>query len=130
MAGLKSIIALAFVLACGFLLVILSGALYQTWWTLFVVATYVLAPLPNFIFSKCSGNDDYYLSSNTNNGFKDFGQFLTSIFIVTGVCLPVVLAHASVISVPAMFMSIGGGALVYSTIIAYSTFFANEGDDF
>ncbi|CAG8747140.1 20419_t:CDS:2, partial [Gigaspora rosea] len=46
-----------------------------------------------------------------SNGFKDFGQFLTSIFIVTGVCLPVVLAHASVISVPAMFMSIGGGAL-------------------
>ncbi|CAG8502420.1 23502_t:CDS:2 [Racocetra persica] len=88
-----------------------------------LVATYVLAPVPNWIFSKCSANDDYYLSSNSNSGYKDFGQFLTSIFIVTGVCLPIVLAHASVIPVPAMFMSIGG-------VIAYSTFFANEGEDF
>ncbi|RIA96216.1 vacuolar protein sorting 55 [Glomus cerebriforme] len=129
MAGLKSIIALAFVLACGFLLVILSGALYQNWWPLFVVATYVLAPLPNFIFSKCGPNESIY-SENTGNGYKDFGQFLTAILIVTGVCLPIVLAHSNAITIPAMIMSIGGGALVYSTIISYTHFFANEGDDF
>ncbi|CAB4486380.1 unnamed protein product [Rhizophagus irregularis] len=131
MAGVKTyvfIIALAFVLACGFLLVILSGALYQNWWPLFVVATYVLAPLPNFIFSRCGSNDDY-LDYN-NNGYKDFGRFLTAILIVTGVCLPIVLAHSHVITIPAMIMSTGGGALVYSTIIAYAHFFSNEGDDF
>ncbi|GBB99503.1 hypothetical protein RclHR1_03540022 [Rhizophagus clarus] len=130
MAGVKSsIIALAFVLACGFLLVILSGALYQNWWPLFVVATYVLAPVPNFIFSKCGSDDDYY-GYDSGNGYKDFGRFLTAILIITGVCLPIVLAHSEVITIPAMIMSTGGGALVYSTIIAYAHFFANEGEDF
>ncbi|RGB30025.1 vacuolar protein sorting 55, partial [Rhizophagus diaphanus] len=131
-----SIIALAFVLACGFLLVILSGALYHILLHLLIiffsfyliVATYVLAPLPNFIFSRCGNNDDY-LDYN-NNGYKDFGRFLTAILIVTGVCLPIVLAHSDVITIPAMIMSTGGGALVYSTIIAYAHFFSNEGDDF
>ncbi|CAI2187072.1 18296_t:CDS:2, partial [Funneliformis geosporum] len=108
MAGLKT-----FVLACGFLLVILSGALYQNWWPLFVVATYVLAPLPNYIFSKCSGSDEFFSENDSNK--KDFGQFLTAILLVTGVCLPIVLAHAEVITFAAMIMSIGGGALVYST---------------
>ncbi|CAG8482852.1 12567_t:CDS:2 [Acaulospora morrowiae] len=93
------------------------------------VATFVLAPFPNMIFSKCSSGD-YYYSDNYNDGFKDFGHFLTSIFIITGLCLPLVLAHSEVITVPAMILSIGGGVLVYSTIIAYTKFFANEGDDF
>ncbi|EXX57556.1 Vps55p [Rhizophagus irregularis DAOM 197198w] len=93
------------------------------------IATYVLAPLPNFIFSRCGSNDDY-LDYNNSNGYKDFGRFLTAILIVTGVCLPIVLAHSHVITIPAMIMSTGGGALVYSTIIAYAHFFSNEGDDF
>jgi hypothetical protein len=33
--------------------------------------------------------------------------------------LPIVLAHAKVITIPAMIMSTGGGALVYSTSKLY-----------
>ncbi|CAG8500361.1 10956_t:CDS:2 [Diversispora eburnea] len=117
------IIALSFVLAVGFLLVILSGALYGNWLIVLV------APLPNWVTSRCAGGYDYY-SDGQNNGCKDFGQFITAIFIVTGVCLPLVLAHCEVITYAAMVMSIAGGLLVYATIIAYSTFFANEGDEF
>jgi len=125
MAGLKTIIGLAFELAVGFLLVILSGALYGNWWPLAVLLTWVLAPFPNPMFSRGSSSYDY-----EPNGFKDFGQFLTAIFLVTGFALPLVLAHAEVITIPATIMSTMGSFLVYATIIAYLHFFANEGDEF
>ncbi|EEH03067.1 vacuolar sorting-associated protein [Histoplasma capsulatum] len=48
-AGLKTIISLSFILAIGFLLVILSAALWHNFLPLLVVATYVIAPLPNWI---------------------------------------------------------------------------------
>ncbi|PKC08936.1 vacuolar protein sorting 55 [Rhizophagus irregularis] len=129
MAGLKRIIGLSFILAWGFLLVILSGALYQNWWPLFVVATFVLAPLPNFIFSKCASGDDlYYFNEQSNNGPKDFGKFLTSILVVSGIALPIILAHIEVIEFAAMLMSVSGGFLVYFTILAYSYFFSEENE--
>ncbi|CEG67444.1 Putative Histone H3 (Lys9) methyltransferase SUV39H1/Clr4 [Rhizopus microsporus] len=122
------IIALAFVLAVGFLLVILSCALYYNWWPLLVVATYILAPLPNAICGKCSGEDD--LTTAYNSGMIDAGHFITGMFIVSGFCLPLVLAHAEVITVPAMIMSIAGGILVYGTIITYTHFFSNQGQEY
>ncbi|CAO3572064.1 unnamed protein product [Mortierella alpina] len=105
----------------------MSCALYGNWWPLFVVATYVLAPLPNAIFGRCAGRDDPM--SDYQGGFADAGYFLTGLMIITGFCLPVVLAHAQVITVPAMVMSISGGLLIYGTIISYSRFFAEE-DEF
>ncbi|KAG2234504.1 hypothetical protein INT48_004883 [Thamnidium elegans] len=113
MAGLRTI---------GFLLVILSCALFSNWWPLLV------APLPNALCGRCAGEDD--LMSDYNGGALDAGHFITGMFIVTGFCLPFVLAHAEVITVPAMIMSIAGGVLVYGTIIAYTHFFAHQGDEF
>ncbi|KAF9397712.1 Vacuolar protein sorting-associated protein 55 [Mortierella sp. AD011] len=106
----------------------MSCALYGNWWPLFVVATYVLAPLPNAVFGRFAGRDD--VMSDYQGGFADAGYFLTGLMIVTGFCLPVVLAHAGVITIPAMFMSISGGLLIYGTIVSYSRFFAEDGDDF
>ncbi|KAI9236092.1 MAG: vacuolar protein sorting 55 [Podila humilis] len=125
-AGLKSVIGLSFVLALGFLLVIMSCALYSNWWPLFVVATYVFAPLPNAIFGRFAGSDD--MMSDYQGGYADIGYFLTGLMIVTGFCLPVVLAHAGVITAPAMIMSIAGGLLIYGTIISYSRFFSEDED--
>ncbi|KAI9711889.1 MAG: hypothetical protein M1812_007043 [Candelaria pacifica] len=82
-AGLKTIITLSFVLAIGFLLVILSSALYQNYLPLLVVATYVLAPLPNFICQRCSNPDDFMESSG--NAVVDFGRFCTGFLVVMGI---------------------------------------------
>ncbi|KAK3844205.1 MAG: vacuolar protein sorting 55-domain-containing protein [Linnemannia gamsii] len=122
----NSVIGLSFVLALGFLLVIMSCALYGNWWPLFVVATYVLAPLPNAVFGRYAGRDD--MMSDYQGGIADAGYFLTGLMIITGFCLPIVLAHAGVITVPAMIMSISGGLLIYGTIISYSRFFSEEED--
>jgi len=50
------------------------------------------------------------------NGFIDLA---IKNFYLNILGLPIVLAHAIVITIPAMIMSIGGGALVYSTSKIY-----------
>ncbi|PWW80218.1 vacuolar protein sorting 55 [Tuber magnatum] len=124
MAGLKTIIALSFVLAIGFLLVILSSALFSNYYPLLVVATYILAPLPDAICARCSNPDDFI--DGAGNGILDFGRFLTGFFVVMGIALPALLAHSDIIRVPAMVMSIIGGLLIYGTIISFTMFFQQE----
>ncbi|KAH8652447.1 vacuolar protein sorting 55 [Xylariales sp. PMI_506] len=123
-AGLKTIIALSFVLAVGFLLVILSCALFKAYYPLLVVATYVLAPVPNWICSHYSNPDDFVESSG--NAVLDLGRFCTGFLVVMGLALPVVLAHSALITPGAMAMSIIGGLLIYSTIVSFGMFFQEE----
>jgi hypothetical protein len=82
-AGLKTIIALSFVLAVGFLLVILSCALWKVYYPLFVVATYVIAPIPNWICGHCANPDDFVESSGA--AVLDLGRFFTGFFVVMGI---------------------------------------------
>ncbi|KAF4837852.1 Vacuolar protein sorting-associated protein 55 [Colletotrichum siamense] len=128
-AGLKTIIALSFVLAVGFLLVILSCALWKVYYPLLVVATYVLAPIPNWICSRCANPDDFVESSGA--AVLDLGRFCTGFLVVMGIvtvsaALPIVLAHSDLIQIEAMFMSIIGGLLIYGTIISFGMFFQEE----
>ena len=46
-----------------------------------MVATYVLAPLPNAICSRCTNPDDF----DDSNGFIDLGRFLTGFFVIMGI---------------------------------------------
>jgi len=123
-AGLKTIISLSFVLAIGFLLVILSCALFKQYLPLLVVATYVLAPFPNWICGRCANPDDFVESSGS--AVVDFGRFCTGFLVLMGVALPAVLAHSMIITYPAMVMSIIGGLLIYGTIISFGMFFQEE----
>ncbi|KAI9657038.1 MAG: Vacuolar protein sorting-associated protein 55 [Bathelium mastoideum] len=124
MAGLKTIIALSFVLAIGFLLVILSSALWKNYLTLLVVATYVIAPIPNWLCGRAQNSDDFMDGGST--GVVDFGRFLTGFLVVMGIALPALLAHCYLITYPAMVMSIIGGLLIYGTIISFTMFFQEE----
>ncbi|KAF4453810.1 putative VPS55-involved in late endosome to vacuole trafficking [Fusarium austroafricanum] len=153
-AGLKTIIALSFVLAVGFLLVILSCALWKVYYPLLVVATYIIAPIPNWICGHCANPDDFVESSGA--AVLDLGRFFTGFFVVMGIgkslgsglgdsvllgrfmccysianyciALPVVLAHSGLIEVQAMVMSIIGGLLIYGTIVSFGMFFHEEQD--
>ncbi|KAI1121003.1 vacuolar protein sorting 55 [Nemania abortiva] len=123
-AGLKTIIALSFVLAVGFLLVILSCALFKEYYPLLVVGTYVLAPLPNWICGRWANPDDFVESSG--NAVLDLGRFCTGFLVVMGIALPVVLAHSNIIEVPAMIMCVVGGLLIYGTIISFGMSFQDD----
>ncbi|KAI9772844.1 MAG: Vacuolar protein sorting-associated protein 55 [Geoglossum simile] len=146
MPGLKTIIALSFVLAIGFLLVILSSALWKNYLPLLVVATYVIAPLPNFVCGHWSNPDDF-MDSAGSAAITDFGRFCTGFLVVMGIgrfkpiptltCwevrkraeympLPALLAHCGLIQYSAMIMSIVGGLLIYGTIISFSMFFQEQ----
>ncbi|KAH8761358.1 vacuolar protein sorting 55, partial [Hyaloscypha finlandica] len=114
------------VLAIGFLLVILSCALFKQYLPLLVVATYVLAPLPNWICGRCANPDDFVESSS--NAVVDFGRFCTGFLVLMGVALPALLAHSELIRWAAALMSITGGALIYGTIIAFGMFFQEESE--
>ena len=127
-AGLKTVILLSFVLALGFLLIILSCALFANWLPILVALTFVTAPLPNALFAHCASDD--FSSDPGVGGPVDLGRFITSIVVVTGFALPVVLAHAEVIKPAACVMSIAGGALVYGTILAYTNTFKQDEDEF
>ncbi|KAF2165100.1 hypothetical protein M409DRAFT_67388 [Zasmidium cellare ATCC 36951] len=124
MAGLKTIIVLSFILAIGFLLVILSSALFKNYLTLLVVATYVIAPVPNWLCGKAQSQDDFMDSGSSS--IVELGRFMTGFLVVMGIALPVVLAHCDQITIPAMAMSIIGGLLIYGTIISFTMFFREQ----
>ncbi|EIN07357.1 vacuolar protein sorting 55 [Punctularia strigosozonata HHB-11173 SS5] len=128
-AGLKTVILLSFVLAVGFLLIILSCALWSNWLPLLVALTFVSAPLPNALFSRC-GQDDFSSEYDGSSGPADLGRFLTSVIVVTGFAMPIILAHSEVIRPAASVMSIIGGGLVYGTILAYTAAFKQEESEF
>jgi hypothetical protein len=72
------------VLAIGFLLIILSCALFQQYLPLLVVATFVLAPLPNWICGRCANPDDFG-AEGSGNAVLDFGKFCTGFLVVMGI---------------------------------------------
>jgi hypothetical protein len=63
--------------------VILSAALFGNYLTLLVVATYVLAPLPNWIAGRCANPDDF-IESNSS-AWIDLGRFATGFLVVMGI---------------------------------------------
>ncbi|KAI0703610.1 vacuolar protein sorting 55 protein [Cytidiella melzeri] len=127
-AGIKTVILLSFVLAVGFLLIILSCALWGNWLPILVALIFVLAPLPNWLFSHCGGDD--FAADYEGSGPVDMGRFITSTVVVTGFALPLVLAHSEIIRPGACAMSIVGGSLVYGTILAYSAAFKQEESEY
>lgn len=82
--------------------------LHTTNLTPITALTFVTAPLPNALFAHCAS--DEFSSDPGVGGPVDLGRFITSIVVVTGFALPVVLAHAEVIKPAACAMSIAGGA--------------------
>ncbi|KAI8898172.1 vacuolar protein sorting 55 [Globomyces pollinis-pini] len=123
--SMVTIIGLAFFLATGVLLVILSCALDNNWLPLLVVLTYLIAPLPNIVCKRIAGMDDYF-HDEPHKGVLETGYFLTSFFIVSGFGLPLVLHHANILTQHATILSLIGGLLIYTTILGYIHFFTER----
>lgn len=71
------------VLAIGFLLVILSSALWHNYLPLLVVATYVIAPVPNWVCGHAQSSDDFM--DGGSSAVVELGRFLTGFLVVMGV---------------------------------------------
>lgn len=128
---LTKIIFLAGILATGFLLIILSGSLYNNWYPLYVVLVFLLAPLPNMLSSSNDHYDDFLGSGAGGIGNNaDFAKFVTGMLVFSGVLIPIVFNHCGLIRDTAMYMSLSGGALIYLSIVLFVSFFEKREDDF
>jgi hypothetical protein len=109
MTQLKSIVLLAFGFALGILLLILSCALYQNWYPMLTLIPFFLSTLPSL--SK-----------------EDIGYFFTSVFVVSGFGLVLVLNHALVISSSALGLALGACVFFNLSILGFMYTF-NKDDD-
>jgi hypothetical protein len=73
--------------------VILSSALWKNYLPLLVVATYVIAPLPNWLCGRAANSDDFMESGGS--GVVDFGRFLTGFLVVMGIGMSSDLNHSN-----------------------------------
>ncbi|CCF60052.1 hypothetical protein KAFR_0I02730 [Kazachstania africana CBS 2517] len=126
---LTKIISLSGFLALGFLLVILSCALFHNYYPLFDILLFLVAPLPNSLFG--SGSTAYstsdFMTDSTHAG-QDFAHFLTGTFVTSGITLPLILYHCQYITSVSCAMSILGGLIIYSSIVIFSWFFNSNWD--
>ncbi len=74
--------------------------------------TFVVAPLPNALFSHCGAEDFSTADYGEGSGPIDLGRFITAFIVVTGFSLPLVLAHSEIIKPGASVMSLIGGGYV------------------
>mgnify|MGYP003366215933 CR=1 FL=1 len=125
---LTKIISLSGFLALGFLLVILSCALFHNYYPLYDILIFLLAPIPNSLFQNRSnyGSSSFMndsLDGNSGQGASDFGHFCTGMLVTSGITLPLVFYHCQLINSVSCAMSISGGLIIYSSIVIFSWFF-------
>lgn len=127
---LTKIISLSGFLALGFLLVILSCALFHNYYPLFDILIFLLAPLPNSLFSKANLDSTDFMSDSPSNA-QDLGNFLTGMLVTSGLALPLVFYHCQLIGLLSCVMCTIGGLIIYSSIVVFSWFFHSswEQDD-
>lgn len=130
---LTKIISLSGFLALGFLLVILSCALFDNYYPLYDILIFLLAPIPNSIFQSSSqyGGGSSFMddSTTTSQNSSDFGHFLTGMLVTSGITLPLILYHCQLINSVSCVMSITGGVIIYSSIVIFSWFFHSSWND-
>lgn len=134
MNPLNKIIFLSAFLAFGFLLILLSCALYNNWLPLWVIVIYLLAPLPNIVSASIENNrDDFLTFSNDNSNnpttLEEAAKFITGFMILSGIFLPITFYHTGLILGRSMLMSITGGLIVYVDISLFTWFFREEEED-
>ncbi|KAI0462800.1 hypothetical protein LJB42_003601 [Komagataella kurtzmanii] len=125
---LTKIISLATVLAAGFLLIVLAGAIYGNWSPVAIALVFAFAHLPIAISNQLNVNFDDFLNESTAYAL-DLGKFLSAFLFVSGVALPILLFHSHILQFPAMILTLSGGILIYGTVFTFTEFFDAREDD-
>ncbi|KAF1766236.1 hypothetical protein GCK72_006192 [Caenorhabditis remanei] len=123
MGGVRSVAALAFAGVVGLTFLVLGCALpmYGTWSPMFVIAFYILSPVPLLIARR------FQEDMTGTNACIELALFITTGIVISAFALPVVLAHAGTIKHGACFLINTGSTIMFGTIIAY--FYLHRDDD-
>jgi len=110
MAGVRSIIALAFGCAFGITFLVLSCVIPEpdNCLPLAVLPFYLLAPIP-FLIARRAGD----ISFDTSNSCLETAVFVTIFLIMSAFGLPVVLAHAGKITWSAVGLALSANVVVF-----------------
>nr|SVE75515.1 EOG090X0J87 [Daphnia dolichocephala] len=101
---------------------------YSNWWPFFMVAFYMLAPLP-VIISRRYGD-----GTGNTNPCREIALFITAAIIVSAFSLPIVLARAPalmpVIAWGSAGLVITANIIVFLTILGFFLAFDNDDVDY
>lgn len=124
---LSKLVSLSYILAVGFLLVVLAGAIYGLWLLIGSLFFFCTAHLPIALTNSYSRD---YLMDELVDLVADFGKFLLGALLVSGIACPLVLAHCNVIPHILALMTIVGGLLIYLSIVTFTVYFEEDRDEF
>ncbi|CDK29867.1 unnamed protein product [Kuraishia capsulata CBS 1993] len=125
---LTKIIGLSSVLAAGFLLIVLAGAIYGNWFPVVAVIIFGFAHLPILITQHFENNYDDFMSEAAGYAI-DLGRFLSSFLLTTGIAFPLILNHCHILTKVATVLTISGGLLVYGTVVTFASFFDADSEE-
>lgn len=123
MAGLKSLVCLAFLGSIGMTLLILACALPGIWWPFFVLIFYVLTPIPTMLAQRHAER-----SGNSSGSFMDAAIFITMGFVVSAFGLPIILTRspAAVISLTACYLTLSANVVIFITLLGFFMIFQED----
>ncbi len=121
----SKIIGLSSVLAVGFLMVVLAAAVWGNWMPIVSALFFSMAHLPTLIINS------HYVYDNSlemdedegTSSASEVGYFLESLLLTSAVALPLSLLHCHTLTKQASVLTVIGGALIYGTIVMFTTFF-------
>eukprot|EP01134_Creolimax_fragrantissima_P007171 CFRG7171T1 len=121
----RAMIALGTASSVGVMLIFLACALpaFNNWSPLFVVFFYITAPIPVTLTQKV-GSDVF----GDSQGPIEMGVFASTSLMLAAFGLPMILCHASIISLGALLMTLIGNLFVYGSMVAYAIVFMEESD--
>ncbi|VIO93060.1 vacuolar protein sorting 55, putative [Brugia malayi] len=125
MAGVRvlAVVLLALSGVVGLTLLVLGCALpmFGIWWPLFVVIFYVLAPIPLSIARRS------HVDMTGTSACIEFALFITTGIVVSAFALPMVLAHAGVISGLSYFFVFLANIVCFGAVWIYFKVFSEDG---
>ncbi|KAF8570543.1 hypothetical protein P879_02105 [Paragonimus westermani] len=125
MQGVRILLFVALVGACSFTFLLLACALpqYGVWWPMFVLAFYLLVPIPILIAKN----------QTEASCVRDICAWLTTVLIFSAYALPILLARAPngspVIQWGACALTLTANTFIFP-VIFWVLYLALKGDDF
>ncbi|XP_030851931.1 leptin receptor gene-related protein isoform X2 [Strongylocentrotus purpuratus] len=129
MAGIASLVGLAFSASMGILMIVLACAIPgfgQVWWPMFVLVFYILCPIPMLISKRLASSDSI---GATSSALQELCVFLTSGIVMSAYGLPMVLMHVGTLTYQALLLVLFGNTWSFITILIFFRIFRQD-DDF